>query len=341
MRRASAFAFVTSIALFHQPSLAAEPIPVSPSAKAPLTLSESLVGQDREQYEAGKLAFQSTNYAGALIFFEAVYRRVHDPRLLWNMAACNKALARYARMQDVLRLYIAEGKDVISETERDQAKAAIVAVDALVVRARVQSNVDGSDVYVDDDRIGRTPLTEPLRLDVGEHRVRAMKEGYVDFIERVSVGSQRVMTLNIKMIAKPLLPAHLVVLAGPEQTIAIDGRTVGTGQWDGTVSPTRHRVLVTGKGMNSYANDVSLRPGEEQKLYVKLERRSNLATWLWIAGSVALAGGVATTVYFATRSTGPGTVQTKDPDKSGITWPGGPVVMPSFPIPMSGPTSSE
>src|SRR3954462_5833949 len=48
-------------------------------------LAESLTGQAKADYDAGRLLFGDDDFAGALVKFQRAFDNVRDVRLLWNM----------------------------------------------------------------------------------------------------------------------------------------------------------------------------------------------------------------------------------------------------------------
>src|SRR5262245_25502031 len=75
------------------------------AASSPQSLAESLPGEARANYDAGRVLFEDQDYAGALVKFERAFKHTPDPRLLWNMAACEKSLRHYARALELLERY--------------------------------------------------------------------------------------------------------------------------------------------------------------------------------------------------------------------------------------------
>ncbi|MGH7329836.1 MAG: hypothetical protein ACREJX_15930, partial [Polyangiaceae bacterium] len=68
------------------PAAFAKP-PKPPAAPAgPKSLSDTLTGDAKADYEAGKLLFSDGDYAGAEIKLQGAYDKSQEPRLLWNIA---------------------------------------------------------------------------------------------------------------------------------------------------------------------------------------------------------------------------------------------------------------
>src|SRR5882724_2714841 len=75
-------------------------VPTAPAAPpappGPRPLSESLTGGAKSDYEAARLLYGDGDHAGALVKFQSAFDQSKEPRLLWNMAACEKNLRHYA-----------------------------------------------------------------------------------------------------------------------------------------------------------------------------------------------------------------------------------------------------
>jgi hypothetical protein len=99
--------------------------------------------------------------------------------------------------------------------------------------------------------------------------------------------------------------SQLVVSAEVGATIAIDGKTIAQGRFDGQVDPGPHHVNVSEPGKQTYRADVDLRDGETRQLQVTLldERREIVSgggssPWPWIIGGAVVVAGAAVGGYF-------------------------------------------
>src|SRR5688572_33443050 len=80
---------------------------ISASALAdPAPLSEALTGDAKAAYEGGKLLYGDGDFAGARVKFQAAYETAKDPRLLWNVAVCEKGLRHYAKVVELTKKYL-------------------------------------------------------------------------------------------------------------------------------------------------------------------------------------------------------------------------------------------
>jgi hypothetical protein len=155
-------------------------------------LSQALTGDARALYESGRDLFRNSEWAAALAKFQRASELSSDPRLLWNMAACERKLKHNAQVLRLIDAYLAAGEGWLSEDERAEARRAALAVRPFVAAVTVTSEPSGAEVFVDDVRIGTTPLASAYLVDMGTRRVRFTKSGYRDVTrtEEISGGTE-------------------------------------------------------------------------------------------------------------------------------------------------------
>src|SRR5262245_25362694 len=90
---------------------------------AAASLSESLTGMARAEYEAGKILYADGDFAGAALKFQRAYDESKDPRLLWNQAAAEKNLRHYVRVSELVERYVQESGERLSDQDRAEAQA--------------------------------------------------------------------------------------------------------------------------------------------------------------------------------------------------------------------------
>ncbi|MDB4996950.1 MAG: hypothetical protein JWM74_4382 [Myxococcaceae bacterium] len=283
-------------------SLASLAVATNASAqKPPAPLSQSLPPAAKTDYETGKALLADGDSLSALVKFDAAYTKAKDPRLLWNMAVCEKNLRHYAKVITLLKRYEQEGATLLSSKDVQEAEDLVWALKALVATLKLDVNEAGASVYVDDELVGKTPLENPLVVDIGTRKVRVEKEGFTTFSKTLTVGGETPIVVKLE---KPMHEGRLAVIAHAGDSIAIDGKQVGTGRWEGPLRSGGHTLHVTGKGMRPYDSEVGIQDNETRSLTVTLEEEKKgggIPTWLFItAGSVAVAG-LAVGGYFLFR----------------------------------------
>jgi hypothetical protein len=267
-------------------------------------LAESLSGMAKAEYEAGKILYADGDFAGAALKFRAAYEISKDPRLLWNTAAAEKNLRHYARVEALVKQYVAESPALSAEDKAD-AQALLDTVRAFIADVTINVNEAGADVFVDDERVGASPLAGPLRIEMGARRVRVSKAGFRDFASNVNVPGGGAITVDAKL-QSDVHEGRLRVVS-PGATITVDGKVMGVGQWEGPLSSGAHGVNLSAKGKRSYQTDTVVQDNQTTNLQITLEAESasgalapkgSSTTWIWItAGAVVVAGG-AVGAYF-------------------------------------------
>jgi len=278
------------------------------------SLSSSLTGSAKSDYEGAKLLYEVKDFAGAETKYRAAYRASNDPRLLWNIAACEKELRHYAGAAALLERFIAEAPALVPAEFLVQARATLAALRSFYSPLRLTGAPAGTRVMVDGDEIGTAPLPAPIPVDLGKHVIRAERDGYRPYEAVLDVAGQGEVVVDI---ALKQLDAQLIVNpSDPSDVIAVDDGVVGSGRWEGSVTAGSHRVKVTAPRSKPYVADVDLAAGEHRSIDVSLERESagRGALWPWIVSgaAVVVAGGVVG-AYFALK---PGSTSSAPPPGS-------------------------
>ena len=309
----------------------AKPGKPDPTPAGPPSLADSLNGEPKADYDAAKLLYGNGDYAGALVKFTAAYDKSKDPRLLWNIAACEKNLHHYASVLAYLRRYLAEGSAVLSDAEKVDAEALVKFIQPLTAALDLSVSESGARVYVDDALVGETPLAAPLVVDVGPCKIRIEKEGFEPYREALTIGDSP----RIKIVAKlqkAITDATIVVYtARPNDPIYIDGALRGAGTWKGTVPGGTHSLRVSAPPMRPYEGDFSVRDGESKTIALTLEYEPSkpsvrVPTWVWIGGAaLVVVGGVVGGYFLFKPSDHPAAtpVGTLDPGSVQASFPRG------------------
>jgi tetratricopeptide (TPR) repeat protein len=282
------------------PALADE-LQQTPQQTSPPPLSESLTGTAKTDYDSGKVLYEDGDYAGALVKFQSAYELSGDARLLWNVAACEKSLRHYAAVLDLLAEYRRLAQ--LTEEERGQVDSLMGTLGPLVSGMTVQGAPAGAEVYVDDRLRGVLPLDKPILLDLGERRVRVQRDGYEAHTETLQVRGANQITVQAAL--RPLQQATestLSVQADADARIFVDERLVGTGTFHGNIEPGLHGIRVEAPGRRTHHSEVTLEPGRERSLDIRLareaeERKRGVRPWVWVAGGAVLASGAAVGGY--------------------------------------------
>lgn len=307
---------------FSQPAAgpSAHASPSSSTSPAP-SLGESLEGAAKADYLGGRALFTDGDFAGALVKFRSAHERSKDHRLLWNVAACERGLRHYAQALRNLQRFEAEAVSATDE-ERREAAELVTALRPYVADVAVRVNERGARVAIDDQPVGETPLDKVI-VDIGEHRLVVHKDGFVDHAAPLTVKGPEALAIDVVLVPAKH-DGRLSVVAASGDTIAVDGRAVGAGTYEGTLRSGVHVVRVTAPGKKPFESRVVIEDDQLRTLDVTLESPpSKFPLWAWAGIGAVAATGLAVGGYFAFRGT-------DDPEPVAGTMPPSIVQLPSY-----------
>jgi hypothetical protein len=248
----------------------AAPPTAPPAPVGPKPLSETLTGGAKADYEAAKLLYGDGDHAGALVKFQSAFDQSKDPRLLWNMAACEKNLRHYAKVMALVDRYLKEGGSLLVEQDRRDAKDLLGAIESFTAALTLEVSEAGAEVSIDDEVVGSTPLGKPIIVDLGVRRIKVKKEGFREASLSVPIGGSKEVSQSVKL-EREVHEGKLTVHSAPDAGISLDGKDVGTGSFDGTVPSGGHTLRVTAPGMRPYQTEVVISDNETRTVDVALE----------------------------------------------------------------------
>ncbi|WP_437690602.1 PEGA domain-containing protein [Sorangium sp. So ce176] len=285
------------------PAQASPPAPApaepSPPAQAPPPpLAHTLTGKARADYELGRSLFNNDDFANAFIKFQHAYESSKDARLLWNMIVCKYKLHQYSKVLTLVEKLKQEDRGVLLAGDWAQIDVLERHASSLVGSLEFAVSERGAAVTIDGELIGKTPLPGKLNVDSGTRRIRVFKPGFKEHVrvERVSPGDE----LRLEVRLEPQVHAgRLSVLASPGDRIALDGKPVGQGRWEGAVPSGRHVLRVTAPGRVPYEAEIVIEDEALSSVRVGLTpvERTGVPVWAWVTGAAlivaaAVAGGL-------------------------------------------------
>jgi hypothetical protein len=206
------------------------------------------------------LLFGSKNFGPARAEFTRAHDLSHEPRLLYNLAVCDKELGRYGRALAELRQSLVEGGTKLPASYVTAVRDTIGLLEPLVTPLEIDSDPAGATVLVDGESVGATPLPAGVLVDIGDHEIVVRRTSFVENVRRVTAVGGHPVELHITL--EPLVQrGRLVVQAsdptGEAGTVTVDGVEVGRAPWSGQVAAGVHIVAARSQGYS-----VAPRPAE-------------------------------------------------------------------------------
>lgn len=134
------------------------------------------------------------------------------------------------------------------------------------IKVEGQSEYEGADVYIDNERVGKLPLTSK-ELKSGTHRVKVVKSMYKTFERQVEVSDNATTKLEVQLVANF---AKVTLAAGEGCEIWIDGQLRGTGQWNGPLQIGDYTVEVKKASHRSASEIVRISSLEARTIQLNL-----------------------------------------------------------------------
>lgn len=212
------------------------------TALAAPTIREQLPPAAQRPWDNAMQLLRAKDCRGAIPEFTRAYDLSKNPRVLYNLAICEKELGHYVRAAARFEQELAEGEGKISADEKAELQNAIRIVRAFVTTVVVRSNEAGATLFIDDYEVGKTPFLQPVPIDVGAGRVlKLVKDGFQEQTRTLdlTVGKEASVTFSLQPVTRKSL-VNVTATGAPNATITMDGVEMGPSPFKGQVLVGRH-----------------------------------------------------------------------------------------------------
>ena len=227
----------------------------------------------QKQWDLALALYKNGQWDGARTSFYAAWEASKNPRVLFNVAICEKNLARYARAIETLKKELTEGKGQLAPDEEAEVKAQISGLQEFVAELTIDVNEPGADIYVDETKVGTSPLPAPVSVQVGERHIRVVKPGFAESRETIELkgGSSGRVTIKVAPSVKTSL-VNVAVIGPASAVVKVDGKEVGQAPYKGQVSVSAepHQFSAEAPGYVTATQSALVRDGEPVNLTLQL-----------------------------------------------------------------------
>jgi tetratricopeptide (TPR) repeat protein len=146
-----------------------------------------------DRFQQAVELYREGSYEGALAEFRKAYQLSPSFQVLYNIAQTQYALHDYVGAYKTLMQYMTEGTGEIPADRRAQVDEMYVKLGERIANLQISTNVTGADIRVDDVSVGTSPLPGLIPVNVGKHKVSALKAGSPEAVRILTVaGKERV-----------------------------------------------------------------------------------------------------------------------------------------------------
>jgi hypothetical protein len=167
-----------------------------------------------EHFKKATALYDEGNFGAALVEFNTSYKILPNWKLLYFIGLARQALHDYVGAEKDFAAYLKRGKEELSEEKKTEVRKILKNLSGFIGSIMIPVDVDGADVFVNDALVGKSPLPDPVRLNLGKYRIKVSKKGFEDFIQDVELPGGEALEVRVEM--KPL-PAASTAKVEPEK----------------------------------------------------------------------------------------------------------------------------
>ncbi len=251
-----ALALVIALPLAPTPA-AAQPAPVPADSAAPAPAADAAAPTDelaqkkqqaKDHFLKGLEFVQNENWDAALAEFLASRELFPTRVALENAAVCLRQLKRYADALDMYNELLQKFGSTLPPDKLKVAQEAVTQLQGNVGQLTVTADQPGSNVVVDGQERGKTPLAKPLTVNAGTHTVRVSKAGYETYEMQVLIAGRQTKAVVAQLTALRATGTLTITEAdGKQLDVVVDGAVVGKTPWTGALAVGTHTVFLRGE----------------------------------------------------------------------------------------------
>ena len=153
-------------------------------------------------YQQGVALFKEENYKMALAEFVKSYELKANWKLKLNIGICYYNLNRFVQAKQVLEEYITEGGSELEADKQAKAEDLLDQIAKVIAEVKVEANVSGAAVFIDDKEVATTPMDKAVTLEAGLYSLRVEADGYKPYEKDISLAGGDQKVLDISLVKK-------------------------------------------------------------------------------------------------------------------------------------------
>jgi hypothetical protein len=175
------------------------PAAETPAGASAAAAANANVEKARQHFQRGIDSYRDGDLATALIEFKRAYSTAPNYRLLYNLGQVSTELRDYPAAERYLTQYLEESLGLIEEARRQQVEGELAKVRGRIAFVQVTSDVDGTELLIDDVLVGRTPLPEPIHVSTGKRRVTGRAPGRSAVTQVVDAAGGELVSVSLTL----------------------------------------------------------------------------------------------------------------------------------------------
>jgi hypothetical protein len=152
----------------------------------------------RKRFQEGIAAAEAGNYEAARVAFQQAYALKQHHAVLQNLGQSELRTGHYVEAARHLALFLSDASAGTPQ-EREAVRAALAEAETKVGKLVLTVDVEGAEVTVDGDAVGRSPFAAPFYFEPGQRILRVRRDGYRDVSQTQQIEAGRTTQVKIAM----------------------------------------------------------------------------------------------------------------------------------------------
>ena len=153
-----------------------------------------------ERYQQGIKLYEDGDYAASLAEFRRAYSLAPAYQVLFNLARVHRQMQNYIEAQRHFERYLREGGRRVPRARAEEVRRELDELRKRVARLDIRCGEPDVEIFLDDESVGKTPLTEPVLVNAGRRRLTAVKPLYETFRTTLEVVGAETRVVVIALI---------------------------------------------------------------------------------------------------------------------------------------------
>jgi tetratricopeptide (TPR) repeat protein len=148
--------------------------------------------------ERGNIERAFVYFEAALVDYQAAYAAYSDPQIFFPIAQAEQRLGRFVDALQHYQELLAESK-ALSPALRNQVQIHLDEVRKNLAAVFLEVDPPGATIYIDGKQVGRSPMTQPVFIEPGQHGYSVSRSGYETSEGRLDLPPGKEMRKRIQL----------------------------------------------------------------------------------------------------------------------------------------------
>jgi hypothetical protein len=229
------------------------------AAAAKVKPSPEQAKQAKKDLSDGNKLVKGKNFEEALPKLEAAYGVDAKAGTLKSIAQCQRETKRLAAAHTTYEKLRAVHSKQLSKKDKADIDKALAELKEQTGTVKIAVAQAGAALKLDQKDLPADQLGQPIRLDVGKHKLAAMMTGFEPFESDVEVAGGKEAAVEVRLQPE-IKTGHVRVTepTGKPVHVLVDGKDVGPTPWEGDLEPGQHTVALVGDKLASEVKTIDI-----------------------------------------------------------------------------------